>query len=82
MPTMTARGNVSYSVSLTSVATLLSPVTVPTALVIVAGLGTVLAASLLGSDSLAQIPTAAYTFGCMLTGTLVAAAWAGKSRVG
>lgn len=191
--TMTARGNVSYSVSLTSVATLLSPVTVPTALVIVAGLetgaevfrpgkmaltllltvvlpvvvgylikrrfasvrryvvaaaphiatvallwiiasvvagnrdrlsqvaaslvvgllamnllgylggymagratrmpdamrraltlevgmqnaglGTVLAATLLGSDSLAQIPTATYTFGCMLTGTLVAAMW-------
>lgn len=45
-----------------------------------AGLGTALAASLLGSDSLAQIPTAAYTFGCMLTGTLVAAVWAGKER--
>ena len=38
--TMTARGNVSYSVSLTSVATLLSPVTVPIALTIVAGLET------------------------------------------
>ena len=37
-----------------------------------AGLGTVLAASLLGEQSLAQIPTAVYTFGCMLTGTLLA----------
>ena len=43
-----------------------------------AGLGTVLAATLLGSDSLAQIPTATYTFGCMLTGTLIAAIWAGR----
>jgi BASS family bile acid:Na+ symporter len=43
-----------------------------------AGLGTALAASLLGGDSLAQIPTAAYTFGCMLTGTFVAAVWAGR----
>lgn len=43
-----------------------------------AGLGTMLAASLLGGDSPAQIPTAAYTFGCMLTGTLLAAAWAAK----
>ncbi|MEM9644634.1 MAG: bile acid:sodium symporter family protein [Planctomycetota bacterium] len=38
-----------------------------------AGLGTALAASLLGSDSIAQVPTAVYTFGCMLTGTLLAA---------
>lgn len=45
-----------------------------------AGLGTALAASLLGSDSMAQIPTAAYTFGCMLTGTIVAAFWAGRIR--
>ncbi len=47
-----------------------------------AGLGTMLAATLLGADSPAQIPTAAYTFGCMLTGTLVAAAWAGNGKVG
>lgn len=46
-----------------------------------AGLGTMLAATMLGNDSLAQIPTAAYTFGCMLTGTLVAAVWAGKGSV-
>ncbi|PAY19861.1 hypothetical protein CKO51_09090 [Rhodopirellula sp. SM50] len=47
-----------------------------------AGLGTMLAATLLGADSAAQIPTAAYTFGCMLTGTLIAAVWAGKGKVG
>lgn len=41
-----------------------------------AGLGTFLAAELFGSDSLAQIPTAAYTFGCMLTGTMLATWWA------
>ena len=43
-----------------------------------AGLGTALAASLLQGDSAAQIPTAAYTFGCMLTGTLVAACWSSQ----
>lgn len=43
-----------------------------------AGLGTMLAATILGKDSLAQIPTAAYTFGCMLTGTILAAIWAGR----
>ncbi|WP_182868906.1 bile acid:sodium symporter family protein [Stieleria mannarensis] len=47
-----------------------------------AGLGTMLAATLLGADSAAQIPTAAYTFGCMLTGTVLAAAWAGRGNVG
>ncbi|WP_158222820.1 bile acid:sodium symporter family protein [Rhodopirellula sp. MGV] len=41
-----------------------------------AGLGTGLAASLFGDATPAQIPTAAYTFGCMLTGTLLAAFWA------
>ncbi|MEM8912115.1 MAG: bile acid:sodium symporter family protein, partial [Planctomycetota bacterium] len=40
-----------------------------------AGLGTALAATLFGTDSLTQIPTAAYTFGCMLTGTIVAGWW-------
>ncbi len=40
-----------------------------------AGLGTFLAALLYGLDSAAQIATAAYTFGCMLTGTLVASYW-------
>ncbi|MCA9132085.1 MAG: bile acid:sodium symporter family protein [Planctomycetales bacterium] len=40
-----------------------------------AGLGTALAASLFGGDSAAQIPTAAYTFGCMLSGTLLAWTW-------
>lgn len=45
-----------------------------------AGLGTVLAASLYGEATLATIPTAAYTFGCMLTGTLLAVFWAERSR--
>lgn len=40
-----------------------------------AGLGTFLAAQLFGDDSAAQIPTAAYTFGCMLTGTVLASWW-------
>ncbi len=40
-----------------------------------AGLGTALAASLYGSDTIATIPTAAYTFGCMLTGTVLAVIW-------
>lgn len=45
-----------------------------------AGLGTYLAAELFGKDSLAQIPTAAYTFGCMLTGTILATYWASRSE--
>ncbi|MFN3189934.1 MAG: bile acid:sodium symporter family protein [Aureliella sp.] len=40
-----------------------------------AGLGTFLAANMFGSESPALIPTAAYTFGCMLTGTLLASYW-------
>lgn len=40
-----------------------------------AGLGTALAVTLYGEGTLAVIPTAAYTFGCMLTGTLLATAW-------
>ena len=40
-----------------------------------AGLGTALAVTLYGEDSLATIPTAAYTFGCMLTGTILAVGW-------
>jgi BASS family bile acid:Na+ symporter len=43
-----------------------------------AGLGTFLAALLFGQDSAAQIPTAAYTFGCMLTGTVLASVWGRK----
>ncbi|GAB5402085.1 MAG: bile acid:sodium symporter family protein [Aureliella sp.] len=43
-----------------------------------AGVGTALAATLYGSDSLAQIPTAAYTFGCMATGTMLAAFWSAQ----
>ncbi|MCA9193506.1 MAG: bile acid:sodium symporter family protein [Planctomycetales bacterium] len=40
-----------------------------------AGLGTALAAKLFGESSAAQIPTAAYTFGCMFTGTVLAGIW-------
>ncbi|MGI9471951.1 MAG: bile acid:sodium symporter family protein [Rubripirellula sp.] len=40
-----------------------------------AGLGTALATLLYGSDTIATIPTAAYTFGCMLTGTILAVTW-------
>ena len=40
-----------------------------------AGLGTALAASMYGADTTATIPTAAYTFGCMLTGTVLAILW-------
>ena len=40
-----------------------------------AGLGTTLAASMYGIDSAATIPTAAYTFGCMLTGTILSMVW-------
>lgn len=40
-----------------------------------AGLGTAIAVSMYGKDTLATIPTAAYTFGCMLTGTVLAAIW-------
>ncbi len=40
-----------------------------------AGLGTVLAGGLYGEDSLATIPPALYTFGCMLTGTVLAQFW-------
>lgn len=45
-----------------------------------AGLGTVLATSLYGADTVATIPTAAYTFGCMLTGTILAVSWNASSR--
>ncbi len=40
-----------------------------------AGLGTALASSLYGADTIATIPTAAYTFGCMLSGTMLAVWW-------
>ncbi len=45
-----------------------------------AGLGTALAASLYGADTIATIPTAAYTFGCMLTGTILAVLWHRRGR--
>lgn len=47
-----------------------------------AGLGTVLAASLYGDTSVAMIPAAAYTFGCMFTGTLLAVAWRRRCQAG
>lgn len=40
-----------------------------------AGLGTVLAVGLFPEHPAVTIPTAAYTFGCMLTGTILAQAW-------
>jgi BASS family bile acid:Na+ symporter len=40
-----------------------------------AGAGTVLAISLFGADSAALIPCIIYTFGCMLTGTILATVW-------
>lgn len=45
-----------------------------------AGVGTQLAVVILGAQSPATIPTALYTFGCMLTGTLLAQWFAGRSR--
>jgi BASS family bile acid:Na+ symporter len=44
-----------------------------------AGVGTQLAILILGPNSTATIPTAMYTFGCMLTGTLLAQ-WFGRSE--
>ena len=44
-----------------------------------AGLGTVLVLNLFKDDAAAAIPTALYTFGCMLTGTILAQWW---SRAG
>ena len=44
-----------------------------------AGLGTVLVLDLFKDDAAAAIPTALYTFGCMLTGTILAQWW---SRAG
>ncbi len=41
-----------------------------------AGLGTALAADLFQSQPRVMIPTALYTFGCMLTGTVLARYWA------
>jgi BASS family bile acid:Na+ symporter len=46
-----------------------------------AGLGTVLALGLFPESPATAIPTAAYTFGCMLTGTVLAQWWSGKSIV-
>jgi BASS family bile acid:Na+ symporter len=45
-----------------------------------AGLGTALAAAMYGANTTATIPTAAYTFGCMLTGTLLAILWQRADR--
>ncbi|MGD9128460.1 MAG: bile acid:sodium symporter family protein, partial [Planctomycetia bacterium] len=41
-----------------------------------AGLGTVLVITLFPDEPTAAIPTALYTFGCMLTGTILARTWA------
>jgi BASS family bile acid:Na+ symporter len=45
-----------------------------------AGLGTVLALQLFPESPAVAIPTAAYTFGCMLTGTLLAQVWSHADR--
>ncbi|MEZ6060495.1 MAG: bile acid:sodium symporter family protein [Planctomycetaceae bacterium] len=42
-----------------------------------AGVGSVLAVQIFGSDSRAAIPCALYTFGCMFTGTVLATLWRG-----
>jgi len=44
-----------------------------------AGLGTVLVLDLFHDEPAAAIPTAVYTFGCMLTGTMLAQRWARKT---
>mgnify|MGYP000710576193 CR=1 FL=1 len=41
-----------------------------------AGLGTILVIDLFENLPEATIPTAVYTFGCMLTGTILAGVWA------
>lgn len=46
-----------------------------------AGLGTVMVLGMEGVNQAAAIPTAVYTFGCMLTGTLLAQIW-GRSPAG
>lgn len=45
-----------------------------------AGLGTVLVLDLFPDNPAAAIPTAAYTFGCMLTGTILAQIWSARSE--
>jgi BASS family bile acid:Na+ symporter len=45
-----------------------------------AGLGTFLVLDLFENEPAAAIPTAVYTFGCMLTGTLLAQWWGWKDR--
>ena len=46
-----------------------------------AGLGTTLSVSILGGGTAAAIPTAVYTFGCMLTGTMLAVMWKRIDRI-
>ena len=43
-----------------------------------AGLGSVLALQLFGQREAVALPSALYTFGCMLTGTILAQLWAGR----
>jgi BASS family bile acid:Na+ symporter len=47
-----------------------------------AGLGTFLVLKVFESEPTAAIPTALYTFGCMLTGTMLAQWWAIRGREG
>lgn len=46
-----------------------------------AGLGTALVGSLFPEDNAVAIPTALYTFGCMLTGTILAYTWGRTNKV-
>ena len=45
-----------------------------------AGVGTVIVLDLFKDEPAAAIPTAVYTFGCMLTGTVLAQWWGSRSR--
>lgn len=76
--TLTARGNVSYSVGLTTLATALSPIVVPLTIEVGmqnAGLGTALAARYFADLPEASLFCASYTFGCMATGIILAQAF-------
>ncbi len=46
-----------------------------------AGLGTVLAAQLFPQQATIQLPAALYTFGCMFTGTVLAAWWGKRAAI-
>lgn len=45
-----------------------------------AGLGTILAGQLFNGQKIVELPPALYTFGCMLTGTILAQLWAVRGK--